>query len=112
MKPFPTRCKSRRKKLLADDLDKEAERLYTDHVAVPRRSSRPGLPGGRASIRSYCTEVFRQARIWDRLEKSVRVAEFTFPDDPARIDYSYRRNSTRGFIHTLSVTRARRTPSP
>ena len=94
------------KGVLADDLDKEAERLYTDHVAVPRKSSRRGLPGGRASIRSYCTEVFRQARIWDRLEKSVRVSEFTFPGDPSRLDYSYRRNGTRGFIHTLSVTRA------
>ncbi len=36
----------------------------------------------------------------------ARVAEFTFPGDPARLDYSYRRNGTRGFIHTLSVTRA------
>ncbi len=94
------------KGVLADDLDAEAERLYADHVAVPRRTPRAGLPGGRASIRSYCTQVFRQAHIWDRLEKSVRVAEFTFPGDPARIDYSYRRNGTRGFIHTLSVTRA------
>jgi hypothetical protein len=94
------------KGVLADDLDAETERLYADHVAVPRRSVRAGLPGGRASIRSYCAQVFRQARIWDRLEKSVRVAEFTFPGDPARIDYSYRRNGTRGFVHTLSVTRA------
>jgi hypothetical protein len=94
------------KGVLADDLDAEAERLYADHVAVPRRSARPGLPGGRANIRSWCNQVFRQARIWDRLQKSVRVAEFTFPGDPARLDYSYRRNGTRGFVHTLSVTRA------
>jgi hypothetical protein len=98
--------------VLADDLDAETERLYADHVAVPRRSVRAGLPGGRASIRSYCTQVFRQARIWDRLEKSVRVAEFTFPGDPARIDYSYRRNGTRGFVHTLSVTRAPQDAKP
>jgi Protein of unknown function (DUF3037) len=94
------------KGVLTDDLDAEVERLYADHVAVPRRSARPGLPGGRAGIRSYCAQVFRQARIWNRLEKSVRVAEFTFPGDPARLDYSYRRNGTRGFVHTLSVTRA------
>jgi len=93
------------KGVLADDLDAEAERLYADHVAVPRRNAR-GLPGGRSGIRAYSAQVFRQARIWDRLEKSVRVAEFTFPGDPARLDYSYRRNGTRGFIHTLSVTRA------
>jgi DUF3037 family protein len=94
------------KGVLADDLDAEVERLYADHVAVPRGSARPGLPGGRAGIRSYCAQVFRQARIWDRMQKSVRVSEFTFPGDPARLDYSYRRNGTRGFVHTLSVTRA------
>ena len=94
------------KGVLADDLDTELERLYVDHVAVPRRSTRAGLPGGRAAIRSYCAQVFRQARIWDRMKKSVRVAEFTFPGDPSRVDYSYQRNGTRGFVHTLSVTRA------
>jgi hypothetical protein len=91
---------------LADDLDAELERLYTDHVALPRHQSRTGLGGGRAAIRAYCSQVFRQARVWDRLQKSVRVAEFTFAGDPARLDYSYRRNGTRGFVHTLSVTRA------
>jgi Protein of unknown function (DUF3037) len=94
------------KGLLADDLDAELERLYTDHVAVPRVYSRVGQPGNRATIRAYCAQVFRQARIWDRIEKSVRVSEFTFPGDPARLDYSYHRNGTRGFVHTLSVTRA------
>src|ERR1700686_5179899 len=92
--------------VLADDLDHEVERLYADHVAVPRRSARIGLPGGRAGIRSYCAQVFRQARLWDRIEKSVRVAEFTFPGDPARLDYSSRRNGTHGFVHALAVTRA------
>jgi hypothetical protein len=94
------------KGVLAEDLDAELERLYTDHVAVPRVQSRVGQPGNRATIRAYCAQVFRQARIWDRIEKSVRVAEFTFPGDPARLDYSYHRNGTRGFVHTLSVTRA------
>lgn len=94
------------KGVLSDDLDAEAERLYNDHVAVPRRIARAGLPGSRASIRSWTNQVFRHAGIWDRLEKYVRIAEFTFPGDPARLDYSYRRNGTRGFVHTLSVSRA------
>jgi hypothetical protein len=94
------------KGVLADDLDAELERLYSDHVAVPRVYSRVGQPGNRATIRAYCAQVFRQARIWERIEKSVRVSEFTFPGDPARLDYSYQRNGTRGFVHTLSVTRA------
>jgi hypothetical protein len=94
------------KGLRADDLDAEVERLYRDHVAVPRKSTRPGLPGSRSSIKAYSEQVFRANGIWDRLQKSVRIAEFTFPGDPARIDYSYRRNGTRGFMHALSVSRA------
>jgi hypothetical protein len=64
------------------------------------------LLGSRASLRSHCSEVFRQAKLWSRLEKSVRASQFTFPGEPMRIDYGYRRNGTRGFVHTLSVTRA------
>ena len=94
------------KGVIAHDLDAELDRLYQDHVAVPRARSRIGQPGNRATIREYCSQVFRQAGIWDRIEKSVRMAEFTFPGDPSRMDYSYHRNGTRGFVHTLSVTRA------
>jgi hypothetical protein len=94
------------KGVFAADLDAELERLYSDHVAPQRAPSRAGAPGSRATMRSYCSQVFRQARLWDRLEKSVRAEEFTFPGDPMRLDYSYRRNGTRGFVQTLSVTRA------
>jgi len=90
----------------ATDLDAELERLYADHVAMQRAPSRVGAPGSRAQMRSYCSQVFRQARLWERIEKSVRAAEFTFPGDPMRLDYSYRRNGTRGFVQNLSVSRA------
>jgi hypothetical protein len=95
------------KGLLADDLDAELARLYTDHVAPP--AARPGAferPGSRGAIRGYCSQVFRQARLWERLEKNIRVDDFTFPGDPMRLDYGYRRNGTRGFVQALSVTRA------
>jgi hypothetical protein len=92
--------------VLGTDLDAELERLYADHVAVPRVTGRIGLPGSRGTLRWYCSQVFRQARLWDRLEKSVHASEFTFPGDPMRLDYGYRRNGTRGFVHMLSVTRA------
>ncbi|HXL21782.1 MAG TPA: DUF3037 domain-containing protein [Candidatus Dormibacteraeota bacterium] len=92
--------------LLAQDLDAEVERLYADHVAPPRAPSRMGAPGSRATIRDYCGQVWKLARLWDRLDKSVRVAEFTMPGDPMRLDYSYRRNGTRGYVQTLSVSRA------
>jgi Protein of unknown function (DUF3037) len=91
---------------LTSDLDAEIERLYADHVAPQRAPSRVGAAGSRAAMRSYCAQVFRQARLWDRLQKSVRAEEFTFPGDPMRLDYSYRRNGTRGFVQTLSVSRA------
>jgi hypothetical protein len=90
----------------AADLDAELERLYADHVALQRAASRFGAPGSRAQMRSYCSQVFRQAGIWNRIEKSVRVPEFTYPGDPTRLDYSYRRNGTLGFVHCISVTRA------
>jgi hypothetical protein len=94
------------KGVFAADLDAELERLYADHVAPQRTVGRVGAPGSRATMRSYCSQVFRHARLWDHLQKSVRAEEFTFPGDPMRLDYSYRRNGTRGFVQTLSVTRA------
>lgn len=94
------------KGVIANDLDAELERLYGDHVALPRAPTRIGSPGSRMQMRSYCSQVFHQARLWDRIRKSVRAAEFTFPGDAMRIDYSYRRNGTRGFVHALSVSRA------
>ena len=90
----------------ADDLDAETERLYADHVALQRGAARVGAPGSRGAIRSYCAQVFKQARLWERLQKSLPAAEFTFSGDPMRIDYGYRRNGTRGFVQTLSVSRA------
>ena len=94
------------KGVYANDLDAETERLYADHVAPERGAARVGAPGSRGVIRSYCAQVLRQARLWERLQKGVRAEEFTFPGDPMRIDYGYRRNGTRGFVQTLSVTRA------
>lgn len=94
------------KGVYASDLDAETERLYADHVAPQRGAARAGAPGSRGVIRSYCAQVLRQARLWERLERGVRAEEFTFPGDPMRIDYGYRRNGVRGFVQTLSVTRA------
>ncbi len=94
------------KGVYTNDLEAETERLYADHVAPQRGTARVGAPGSRGIIRSYCAQVLRQARLWERLQKGVRAEEFTFPGDPMRIDYGYRRNGTRGFVQTLSVTRA------
>lgn len=97
---------SPQKGTLAQDLDAELERLYGDHVALQLAPGRVGAPGSRAQMRSYCQQVFRHAGLWERLGKRAPVSDFTFPGDPLRIDYSYRRNGTRGFVHTLPVRRA------
>lgn len=94
------------KGVVASGLDAELERLYEDHVAVPRGAARVGAPGSRVQMRAYCKQVLTQARLWDRFAHGVRASEFTFPGDPMRIDYSYRRNGTLGFAHTLPVSRA------
>jgi len=94
------------KGVYAGDLDAETERLYDDHVAPARAATRVGAPGSRGVVRSYCAQVLKQARLWERMQKGVRAEEFTFPGDPMRLDYGYRRNGTRGFLQALSVTRA------
>jgi hypothetical protein len=98
---------SQQKGVLTEDLDTEVERLYADHVALPSREGDSAVrtPIGRGPIRRHCGQVFRQARVWEKIEKSVPVGEFTFPGDPLRLDYAYRRNGTRGFVHALSVAR-------
>src|SRR6266436_2245229 len=53
------------KGVLAADLDAELERLYADHVAMPRPASRAGTPRSHAQMRAYCSQVFRQARLWE-----------------------------------------------
>lgn len=97
---------SPQKGTLAQDLDAEMKRLYDDHVAVRRGPARIGATNTRSQMRSYCEQVFRQAGLWDRIQQRVPVSEFTFPGDPMRMDYAYRRNGTRGFVHTVPVRRA------
>jgi Protein of unknown function (DUF3037) len=93
----------------ANDLDAETDRLYADHVALERGAARVGAPGSRATMRLYCQQVFQQAHVWHRIQRNIRASEFTFPGDPMRVDYGYQRsdrNGARGFVQTLSVTRA------
>jgi hypothetical protein len=88
------------------DLDTNLERLYADHVAAPHRGIHVGTAGSRAAMRSYCAQVWKHAQLWSRIERAVRASEYTFAGDPMRLDYCYRRNGTRGFVQTLSVTRS------
>lgn len=96
---------SSQKGLLADDLDAELDRLYSSHVAPPPRAAVAGAAESRSGIRSRANQVFRTTGLWPKLERSIHVDQYTFAGDPLHLDYSYRRNGTRGFIHSLALTR-------
>jgi hypothetical protein len=92
--------------LNADDMPGELERLYQIHVAPPRSRATAGeAPNTRSSIRAQATEVFRAVGLYPKLEKSVRVDDFTYPGDPLRLDFAYRRNGTRGYVQSLALSR-------
>ena len=96
---------SPQKGLLAEDLETELDRLYHDHVEPPRRGRLAEDVSSRNGIRARANQVFRGTGLWPRLERRLRVDEFTYPGDPLRLDYGYRRNGTRGFVQALSLSR-------
>jgi len=93
------------KGLLAEDLEAELDRLYRDHVEAPRHGRLAEDVTSRNGIRARANQVFRGTGIWPRLERRLRVDEFTYTGDPLRLDYGYRRNGTRGFVQALSLSR-------
>lgn len=97
---------SPQKGVLAADIDTELERLYRDHVEPPRaRAAASESATSRSTIRSQANQVFHSTGLWPKLARSVRVDDYTFTGDPFRLDYSYRRNGTRGFIQSLALAR-------
>jgi hypothetical protein len=97
---------SPRKGLLAHDADAALERLFREQVE-PLRESRRGAAEirTRGDLRAQAADYFRSEKILRLMDRGVRVAEFTYPGDPMRIDFSYRRNATRGFVHSLVLGR-------
>ena len=91
------------KGVLADDFDSEVERLFREQVSVPR-AARAGIMESTAQwIRKRIDDVFRRRQILPRLQKKIRIDEFTQPGDPTRIDYGYRYNGTRGFMQIVPL---------
>jgi Protein of unknown function (DUF3037) len=91
--------------LLAEDFDAELDRLFREHVAPPVGGRGGIVENTRAWIRARLNDVFRRHRILAKLERSVRVEEFTQPGDPLRLDYAYRCNGTRGYVQAISLAR-------
>ncbi len=96
---------SSQRAVLADNFDAEMDRLYRDHVAVPSRTRGGIMESTKDWIRSRLNDIFKRRRILDKLERGVRVQEFTQPGDPFRIDYAYRYNGTRGYLHAVPLGR-------
>ncbi|HXJ17976.1 MAG TPA: DUF3037 domain-containing protein [Candidatus Polarisedimenticolia bacterium] len=96
---------SPQKAVLAEDFDAELERLFRDHVAPPATVRSGIVENTRAWIRARLNDVFRRHHILAKLERSVRVEEFTQPGDPLRLDYAYRCNGTRGYLHAVALGR-------
>lgn len=90
--------------LLAEDFDAELSRLFQDYVAVPPATKGIGR-SVRNWIRSRMGEVFRRRQIIRWLEHRVPVEEFTHAGDPLKLDYGYRYNGTRGYIHGVALDR-------
>lgn len=91
--------------VLAENFDAEMDRLYHEHVAVPSRVRGGVVESTKNWIRSRLNDIFKRRRILEKLQRGVRVDEFTQPGDPFRIDYSYRCNGTRGYLHAIPLAR-------
>src|SRR5580704_12910789 len=88
-----------RKGLLSRDPDAELDRPLreTRRAAAEIRT--------RSDVRARAADYFRSEKILRLMQRGVRVEEFTAPGDPMRIDFSYRRNGTRGFVHSVALGR-------
>jgi hypothetical protein len=95
-----------RKGLLARDPDAEIDRLFREQVE-PLREARRGVVEirTRSDVRARAADFFRTEKILRLMQRGARVEEFTAPGDPMRIDFSYRRNGTRGFVHSVALGR-------
>jgi hypothetical protein len=95
-----------RKGLLSRDPDAEIDRLFREQVE-PLREPRRGAVEIRTrnDLRARAADFFRSEKILRLMQRGVRVEEFTAPGDPMRIDFSYRRNGTRGYVHSVALGR-------
>ncbi len=90
--------------LLAENFDAELARLFREHVAAPPAARGIGR-NVRNWMRARMADVFQRRRILGKLEHRVPVEEFTHRGDPLKLDYGYRYNGTRGYLHAIALDR-------
>src|SRR5258708_1489580 len=97
---------SPRKGVLARDPDAELERVFREQVEPVHEGRRAAAEiRTRSDLRAQAADYFRNEKILRLMDRGVRVAEFTYPGDPMRIDFSYHRNGTRGVVHSVALAR-------
>ena len=95
---------SSQRAVLSEDFDAEMDRLYRDHVTPPARLRAGVVESTRAWIRERLRDVFRRHRLSAKLERNIRVEQFTQPGDPLKLDYAYQ-NGVRGYLHSIVLGR-------
>jgi hypothetical protein len=90
------------KGLLSDAPAQELKRLV-ELYAGRVRPGRPRETAGRAAIVKQMRNAFEAAGVWPRMFKEVRVAPFTHPGDPLRLDCAYRPNGIMKFFHAVPL---------
>lgn len=95
------------KVVLTADPEAELDRLYETYVAEPHYPTRvaAAVERSRAWIRSQLNAALRRAGLWEKLERGVRVEQYTHRGDRFRFDFGYRRNGNLGFLQTLALER-------
>ena len=91
--------------LAAIDFDAALDRLYREQVERPPSERAGVLENTRSWIRARLNDVFARHRLLAKLERGVRVEEFTQPGDPMRLDYAYRAKDTRGYLQAVVLSR-------
>jgi hypothetical protein len=77
----------------------ELARLYLER----RRPRQPRETGGRQAILAAMRQEFESAGVWRALRKEIRVADYTRPGDPLKIDCGYSSNGTVKLFHALGL---------
>lgn len=89
--------------VLATDFEAELDRLFHNYVSPPARTRSGIIESTRAWIKQRINDVFLRRRV-PKLERNIRVDQFTEPGDSLRLDYGYR-NGARGFVQAVALGR-------
>jgi hypothetical protein len=90
------------KALLAESPALEADELARIYLERPPRR-RPREAGARQVIFDRMRREFESVGVWRVLRKEIKVADFTRPGDPMKIDCGYDPDGTVKMFHALAL---------